>query len=163
MISPQFFQETCKKILGANKCTFKRVEPDTEYLGKSTIYQIDCYFSRDGQGKQYKIASYYLHTDGSGLACASKYGVPCRSTGTEWRFRFKKILQKEAETYIYFHQKINKFAREFNREFNGTDESLLCFLMSACGTDKWPGFITRMAEYLERKKQAVEEQPAKEG
>ena len=163
MISPQFFQETCKKILGANKCTFKRVEPNTEYLGDCTIYQIDCYFSRDGQGKQYKIASYYLHTDGSGLACVAKYGVPNRSTGTEWRFRFKKILKKEAETYIYFHQKISKFAREFNREFNGTDESLLCFLMSACGTDKWPVFITRMAEYLERKKQTADEQTAEEG
>ena len=35
--------------------------------------------------------------------------------------------------------------------------------MSACGTDKWPVFITRMAEYLERKKHAAEEQPAEEG
>lgn len=147
MITIDYFKKICCDTLGEKNCRFEYIKEPPD--GDIYIMSVQCWFKNEKTQfalEERKVASIFLYEDGSSLVCVKPYGKH-DSYGTEWRFKFKRLMKKHTLVYIKYDRLIEEMAMDFKNMFGNTEESIYSLFRSIYGLE-WPPAAYQMASNL---------------
>jgi hypothetical protein len=149
MITIEYFKKVCKDTLGENNCRFEYVKDPPD--GDIYIVSVQCWYKDENTQflrEERKVASIFVYEDGSSLVCVKPYGKH-DSYGTEWRFKFKRLMKKHTLVYRKYDRLMEEMAMDFKNIFANTEESIYFLFKTIYGTEWGPAAYQMASNLLE--------------